>query len=154
LERAWFRPLVDRVIFEAISAMAVMGGLSAFFVVVFEVLLRAFSSPPTGDQHKAARESEWHTDITSELQQANERRLDAISANAAMLGASLEEQLLQWQQESALEFPLLRLSLSTARAAVLTAFRKAAHFMHPDKGGDATRFRELLAERDRALATT
>jgi hypothetical protein len=130
-----------------ILASVVIAGVSALIVVVFECI--SYSVSKAADRNKVA---EWLTDITAELQRANGNRLNAMAYNAALLRASLEAQFIQWEHETAWEFPLLRLSLPTTRAAVLAAFRKAAHFMHPDKGGDAARFRDLIAERDMALS--
>ena len=48
-------------------------------------------------------------------------------------------------------FPLLGLPRSATRAEVLTAFRNLAKTAHPDAGGDAASFRELVAEKNRAL---
>jgi hypothetical protein len=49
-------------------------------------------------------------------------------------------------------FPLLGLPRSATRAEVLTAFRNLAKAAHPDAGGNAAAFRELVAEKDRALS--
>jgi hypothetical protein len=48
-------------------------------------------------------------------------------------------------------FPLLGLRAPFKRADVIGAFRRQSLKMHPDHGGDAARFRALLAERDRAM---
>jgi hypothetical protein len=73
--------------------------------------------------------AQWLTDITAELQQANERRMEVMALDAMIRRAATEAYYVQWEKETAWEFPLLRLSLPTTRAAVPAAFRKAAHFM-------------------------
>jgi hypothetical protein len=54
-------------------------------------------------------------------------------------------------REGAPVFPLLGLPRSATRVEVLTAFRNLAKTAHPDAGGDAASFRELVAEKNRAL---
>jgi hypothetical protein len=132
-----------------ILVLVIIFGVSALIIIVAGCISSFVRK--SEDRNKVA---EWLTDITAELKLANWNRLNAISYNAALLRASLEAQFIQWEHETAWEFPLLRLSLPTTRAAVLAAFRKAAHFMHPDKGGDSARFRDLIAERNRALSQT
>lgn len=47
-------------------------------------------------------------------------------------------------------FPLLALTSPFTRRDVIRAFRRRAHELHPDHGGNASRFRKLVAERERA----
>jgi hypothetical protein len=65
-------------------------------------------------------------------------------------GKAKEEAEFQTRDDTPV-FPLLGLPRSATRAEVLTAFRNLAKTAHPDAGGDAASFRELVAEKDRAL---
>jgi DnaJ-class molecular chaperone len=49
------------------------------------------------------------------------------------------------------DWPMLGLSRTATRKQVMSAFRQRARELHPDVGGDAAEFRNLVAEKDRAL---
>jgi len=49
------------------------------------------------------------------------------------------------------QFPLLGLSTPFSKKDVIRSFRRRSLELHPDQGGDASRFIELMNEKDRAL---
>jgi hypothetical protein len=53
--------------------------------------------------------------------------------------------------EPLMDYPLLGLRAGFTRRDVLRSYRSKAHHLHPDHGGDAEAFRNLTAEKDRAL---